>query len=137
MAGIALHLDGVGGAVELGTSTGSHWIQSVRILVRPTSTNSPAEVETWGPRTIRAAESAEAFGGPCARAYAMAVTSPVDELRPTDWSQAVEQLAWNDGAGRLICVSAGNAQVSVPLVEGHPRSRSRRRSRTQRRRGMR
>jgi len=122
MAGIALHLDGVGGAVESGTSTGSHWIQSVRILVRPTSTNSPAAIQTWGPRTIRATESAEAFDGPCARAYAMAVTSPVGELRPTDWSQAVEQLAWNDGAGRLICVSAGNAEVSVPLVEGHPRS---------------
>lgn len=120
MAGVALHLDHVGLAIESGSSEAAHWIQSVRILVRPNQNIGSAEIQTWGPRTIKAAESAEAHEGPRARAFAMAVTSPVDELRPTDWSQALEQLAWNEGRGRLICVSAGNAEVSTALVEGHP-----------------
>lgn len=123
MAGIALFLDGVGAAVEAGSSQASHWLQSVRILERPTQSNSSAEIQTWGARTIKAAENAEALEGPSARAFAMAVTSPVEELRPTDWSQAVEQLAWNQGQGRLICISAGKSDHgSVDLIRGYPKA---------------
>jgi hypothetical protein len=52
----------------------------------------------------------------------MAVTAPLaDPLSGTQWSQAVDQLAYNDGNGRLFCVSIGNADVAdAAVVHGYP-----------------
>jgi hypothetical protein len=41
------------------------------------------------------------------------------EHEPTSWSSALDRLAWNDGAGRLIVVSAGNTDPS-PGRENYP-----------------
>jgi hypothetical protein len=48
--------------------------------------------------------------------------APLDGLVPTLWSHAIDQLAYRDGHGRLMIVSAGNARYGqwLPLAEQHP-----------------
>jgi len=110
MAGIALHLDGVGDALAAGTSTAEHWIQSVKM--KAATASGSAESATWAP-TMKAAvlDAEQVDHGP--RVFVSSVTAACAPLTPTDWSQVCEQLAWNDGRGRLICVSAGNADSAV------------------------
>lgn len=51
----------------------------------------------------------------------MAVTAEIDPLVPTSWSQAIDQLAYHEGNGRVICVAAGNADCNdVNLLNGYP-----------------
>ncbi|MCB9595900.1 MAG: S8 family peptidase [Sandaracinaceae bacterium] len=121
MAGIALHLDAVGDAVEAGVSAAPHWLQSVKINTSESNTGDEAARATWAPMTIEAVEHAEAEQEPTAHVFAMAITAGMEKLEPTDWSQAIEQLGWNDGKGRLICISAGNADSDdADLIRDYP-----------------
>jgi hypothetical protein len=36
------------------------------------------------------------------------------------WSHAIDRLAFNDGRGRLLCVAAGNAEITPSLLAGYP-----------------
>ncbi|NOY91361.1 MAG: S8 family peptidase [Deltaproteobacteria bacterium] len=121
MAGIALHLDRVGDAVEGGVSAAPHWLQSVKIYTNESGTkNAPARA-AWAPMTIEAVEHAEASQEPTAQVFAMAITARMENLEPTDWSQAIEQLGWNEGRGRLICISAGRADShDADLIRNYP-----------------
>ncbi len=121
MSGIALHLDGVGDAIQLGASTASHWLQSVKINTSESDTGDEAARATWAPMTIAAVGHAEAKQEPSAHVFAMAITAGMEKLEPTDWSQAIEQLGWNEGRGRLICISAGNADSDdANLIRDYP-----------------
>lgn len=121
MSGVALHGDTVGDAVANGSSHPSHWLQSVKIFT-PGSTSSDASARAiWPPMTVEAIAKAEAHPGSHRRVFTMAVTAEIEPLVPTTWSQAVDQLAYNDGEGRLICVSAGNAESDdIRLLAGYP-----------------
>lgn len=128
MAGLALYRD-LGAAIERGSASAPHWLQSGRLLVEPgLGTASDENYEKWPVLTqeaIRAAEAADP--GPRDRVFALAVTRsmqdpPLDGLVPTLWSHAVDQLAFGEGIGRLIIVSAGNARYAqwLALAEQHP-----------------
>jgi hypothetical protein len=128
MAGIALLRD-VGAAIERGGAAASHWLQSSRLLVKPGhGTASDENYEKWPVLTEGAIRSAEEGDPqPRNRAFVLAVTrsmqeSPLDGLVSTLWSQAVDQLAFREGSGRLMIVSAGNARDGqwLALAEQHP-----------------
>jgi hypothetical protein len=128
MAGLALFRD-LGAAIESGQADATHWLQSSRLLVQPgRGTASDENYEKWPILTERAVRSAEdADPRPRDRVFVLAVTRtmqepPLDGLLPTLWSQAVDQLAYHDGHGRLIIVSAGNARDGqwLRLAEQHP-----------------
>lgn len=128
MAGLALYRD-VGAAIERGGAEAPHWLQSSRLLIQPGyGTAADENYEKWPVLTDRAVRSAEeADPRPRNRAFVLAVTRsmqdpPLDGLVPTLWSQAVDQLAFREGQGRLIVVSAGNAREAqwLALAEQHP-----------------
>ncbi|MGK4008411.1 S8 family peptidase [Sorangium sp. So ce1036] len=111
MAGVALHSD-VGAIVDAGSTTASHWLQSVKILVTPEEGTASEENRHLWPRitedAIKLAEQVDSF--PRQRVFALAVTRPIKPVEPTLWSHALDQLAYGEGRGRLLCVSAGNAR---------------------------
>jgi hypothetical protein len=128
MAGLALYRD-LGAAIECGRADAPHWLQSSRILVAPGyGTGADDNYEKWPVLTERAVRSAEdADARPRNRAFVLAVTRsmqdpPLDGIAPTLWSQAVDQLGFREGLGRLIIVSAGNARDTewLKLAELYP-----------------
>ncbi len=122
MAGVALHED-VGGSIERNSANATHWIESVKLLTSPqTGTAADDRMALWPVLTQRAIDVAET-NGPRRRVFTMAVTAPLEDgSRATSWSHGVDQFAFNDGAGRLICVSIGSCDDGLdPLfVEGYP-----------------
>lgn len=128
MAGLALHHD-LGASIEVGQADATHWLQSSRLLVAPGyGTAHDDNYERWPVLTERAVRSAEdADPGSRNRAFLLAVTRsmqdpPLDGIAPTLWSQAVDQLAFGEGRGRLMIVSAGNARDRewLKLAQMHP-----------------
>lgn len=121
MAGCATY-DDLGSAIDEGRGAASHWLQSVKLLRTPRE-GAAAEAQRpyWPRQTEAAVSAAEGEGGSRPRCFALAVTSEVNDLAPTFWSHAIDQLAFNDGGGRLLVVSAGNADIGdVQLVETYP-----------------
>jgi hypothetical protein len=128
MAGVALYPD-LGAALERGGAGARHWLQSSRLVVNPgTGTASEENYEKWPILTLGAVRSAE-NADPRARnrAFVLAVTrsmqdSQLEKLGPTLWSHAIDQIAYHDGRGRLLLVSAGNARMEqwLVLAEGYP-----------------
>jgi len=128
MAGLALYRD-VGAAIERGSAEAPHWLQSSRLLIAPGyGTSSDENYEKWPVLTERAVRSAEEADARVRnRAFVLAITRtmqdpPLDGIAPTLWSQAVDQLAFREGHGRLMIVSAGNARYEqwLALAEQHP-----------------
>lgn len=128
MAGLALYRD-VGAAIERGNAEAPHWVQSSRLLIAPGyGTASDENYEKWPVLTDRAIRSAEeADAGVRNRVFVLAITRtmqdpPLEGIAPTLWSQAVDQLAFREGEGRLLIVSAGNARDDqwLTLAELHP-----------------
>lgn len=128
MAGLALHRD-LGAIIERGRGEATHWLQSSRLLIAPGyGTAADDNYEKWPVLTERAVRSAEdADARPRKRAFVLAVTRsmqdpPLDGIAPTLWSQAVDQLAFREGLGRLMIVSAGNARDTewLKLAELYP-----------------
>ncbi len=128
MAGLALYAD-LGASIEQGAHVATHWLQGSRLLVRPHGgTASDASHEKWPVLTqgaVRAAEDADPQ--PRNRVFTMAVTRtmqdpPFTEPVPTLWSHAVDVVAFGEGQGRLLVVSAGNARESqwLALAEQYP-----------------
>jgi len=128
MAGLALYRD-LGAAIEHGSAQPTHWLQSSRLLIAPgLGLASDENYEKWPVLTegaIRAAEDADPR--PRDRVFVLAVTrtmqdAPLEGLVPTLWSHAVDQLAFREGHGRLLVVSAGNARYAqwLALAEQHP-----------------
>ena len=122
MAGLSLYRD-LGSAVARGEFVAPHWLQSSRLLVAPgLGTASDENYEVWPVLTLGAVRSAEeADSLPRDRVFAMAVTRsmqepPLEGLEPTLWSHAIDQIAFHDGNGRLMIVSAGNARYDQWLV---------------------
>jgi hypothetical protein len=121
MAGIAAFND-VGRVVTDGETAASHWLESARILVRSRVGTATADhAEFWPVISENAVTATEATGAR-KRVYALAVTAGMDEPgRATSWSDSVDRLAYNAGAGRLITVSIGNADyTSVDLLNDYP-----------------
>lgn len=120
MAGTVVYAD-LGRAVDEGGATASHWLQSVKLLRTPQQGAAhESQRPYWPAQTESAVAAAEGQGGTRPRCFALAVTSDSNDLAPTFWSHAVDLLAFNDGAGRLIVVSAGNADFDVPLIDAYP-----------------
>jgi hypothetical protein len=122
MAGVALHGSKVGDIVAAGTSKAAHWLQSIKISTSESNSGDASARATWAPMTIAAVEQAEASApNVVRRVFAMAITADMNPLVPTNWSQAVEQIAYNDGRGRVFCISAGNADSGdVRIIAGYP-----------------
>ncbi len=128
MAGLALYRD-VGAAIERGSAEAPHWLQSSRLLIAPGyGTSSDENYEKWPLLTVKAVEAAEmADDRERNRAFVLAITRtmqepPLDGIAPTLWSQSVDQIAFSQGRGRLMIVSAGNARYEqwLALAEQHP-----------------
>ena len=128
MAGLALFID-LGAAIERGKLDAPHWLQSSRLLTAPgIGTAADENYDKWPVLTLAAVESAEdADPRPRDRVFALAITRsmqdpPLDGFMPTLWSHAVDQIAYREGHGRLMVVSAGNARYEqwLALAEQHP-----------------
>lgn len=128
MAGLALYRD-VGAAIERRRYEAPHWLQSSRLLVAPgQGLSSDENYEKWPLLTEQAVVAAEkADQRKRKRAFVLAITRtmqepPLDGIAPTLWSQAVDQIAFSKGAGRLMIVAAGNARYEqwIALAEQHP-----------------
>lgn len=128
MAGLALYRD-LGAAIERGSADANHWLQSSRLLIKPGyGTSSDENYEKWPILTERAVCAAEeADSRTRHRVFVLAVTrsmqeAPLDGIAPTLWSQALDQLSFNKGQGRLMIVSAGNARDAqwLALAEQYP-----------------
>lgn len=128
MAGLALYRD-VGAAIERGSHEAPHWLQSSRLLVAPgQGLSSDENYEKWPLLTEQAVHAAEkADQRSRNRAFVLAITRtmqdpPLDGIAPTLWSQAVDQIVFSKGTGRLMIVSAGNARYELwlALAEQHP-----------------
>lgn len=128
MAGLALYRD-LGAAIELGSHQATHWLQSSRLIITPgRGLSSDENYQKWPVLTeqaVRAAEQADPRAR--GRAFVLAITRtmqdpPLDGIAPTLWSQAIDQIAFNRHAGRLMIVSAGNArdQQWLTLAEQYP-----------------
>lgn len=123
MAGVILY-DDLGAALAIGGGHAPFWLQSVRVMVEPgEGTSSDENYEKWPVLTMAAIRSIEeADPVERRRAYALAITRsmqepPLDEFEaPTLWSQAIDQLAYGGGHGRLIITSAGNARPTQWLA---------------------
>lgn len=128
MAGIALYGDTVGRALEQGAATADHWIQGARLLEKEHRGTASAEnSEHWPVLTRGAVMSAEQVEERRRnRAFVLAITRSMQDmplvLGPTLWSQAVDQLCYDDGGGRLLAVSAGNARAEqlLALAQQYP-----------------
>lgn len=129
MAGIALYRD-LGAALERGSAEAPHWLLSGRLIVEPgRGLSSDENHEKWPVLTTHAVYAAEHVDPRPGRgrAFVLAITRsmqspPLDGIAPTLWSHAVDQLAFRDGHGRLMIVSAGNARYEqwLALAEQHP-----------------
>lgn len=110
MAGAALYAGELAESLSRMERPASHWIQSVRVLVRPREGTASVENREYWPRfTWDAVLEAEKVDPRARRrAFVLAVTYPLDPLTPSTYSQAVDQIAFHDGKGRLLFVSAGN-----------------------------
>lgn len=121
MAGVALY-DDVGRVVEDNGGVADHWVESVKILDGPGQGSAADEnFPIWPVITKQAVEIVETDVRQ--RVFAMSVTAPTeDPEEATTWSQAVDQLAFNGGRGRLICVSIGNckAEDEMLLAQNYP-----------------
>lgn len=116
MAGVATYSD-IGSIIEQRNAKLTHWLQSTKIVAVPHKGLSSGEnYEKWPILTSNAITSAENEDRVDRnRVYVMAVTGSMDgvpdkSFGQTLWSQSIDQLSYNDGQGRLIIVSAGNAQ---------------------------
>jgi hypothetical protein len=114
MAGICLYPD-VGAVVESGSASPGHWLQSVRFVVeegKGTAEDTDQNRRLWPKMTQDAVTSAE-IADPTSynRVFALAVSRRMKTSKPiyTRWSQALNQLAYREGKGRLIAVCVGNA----------------------------
>lgn len=124
MAGVALYED-LGAVVERNAGALPHWLQSVKVLRRDGEGPATEEQSALWPLVTQdavALAEEEARGPDRRRVFALAVTAPHPSApEATIWSNALGQLAYNDGQGRLICVSTGNADVNDPvLAQGYP-----------------
>lgn len=72
----------------------------------------------WANRTVEAVEAAEATAE--ITVHLLCLSSGARPISPrTSWSFAADQLAYNDGAGRLICIAAGNV-TPEPDPDAYP-----------------
>lgn len=119
--GVCLYED-IGTEVTRGQTSHSHWIQSVKVLRMPGQGSASDEGRPFWPETTEKAVEAAEGVGPASRVFSMSITAPHDKPgTPTFWSHAVDQLAFNEGNGRLLCVSAGNADATdLALLAGYP-----------------
>lgn len=89
----------------------THKLCSVKILPPPIHGETPKEL--WGDVTAQGIYTAEIQNPQMILLYCMAVTSKddVERGRPSSWSGAVDNLAYNEGENqRMIIVSAGNVR---------------------------
>lgn len=128
-AGVVLYED-IGALVEQNEASAGHWLQSVKVLRREGDGTAADAFRAFWPLVtqdaVRVAEEQAAAAGGAVSArhqiFAMAVTAPHDDPpSATLWSNALGQLAYNDGRGRLFCVSIGNSDVNdTALAQGYP-----------------
>jgi len=121
MSGVALYQD-LGRSFDERRVRFDHWLQSIKVWQGDGRAEEREEGrQFWPAITASAVEIADSYDER-PRVYAMAVTADLDDSEhATSWSQAVDQLAYNGGAGRLIAISIGNADVTLPaLVAGYP-----------------
>lgn len=125
MAGVALFEEALAPGIEAGRLRAPHWLQSVRILQEEGKGTASDEFwYLWPELTREGVERAEEDDPDPARprSFVLAVTRRSAPEGPTLWSQAVDQLAFNDRRGRLVCVSAGNPSDArwVTLAKDYP-----------------
>ena len=122
MAGIAL-FDDLASALQSGNHEASHWLESARILVAADIGTARESYRHLWPKITEDAVIALDEIASSQRIHVMAVTA--EALRPGEpsyWSDAVDQLCYNEGVGRLFIVSAGNADyvADTSLLDDFP-----------------
>lgn len=113
MAGIAAYRDLAPAGAAAGV-TADAWLVSVRLLETDADRHGGDEDRgvLWSARTALAVDEALAPGRAVVHNLSIGAAPPTPHRR-TAWSVAVDELAWNDGHGRLFVVAAGNVDPSA------------------------
>lgn len=117
MAGVAVYSNLADG-IAIGSVQADAWLASVRLLDSENESGGDPEREPlWAARTEESVAAAEdiADGLTVLHNVSIGADNPAAAraLDRTSWSVSADRLAWNDGAGRLIVVAAGNSETIV------------------------
>jgi hypothetical protein len=117
MAGVAAYSRLAEGMVS-GRLVPDAWLVSVRLLEsKEDAGGDPAREPLWAARTENSVATAEALASQRTVIHNMSLGADNTALGRTDrtaWSVAVDVLAWNSAAGRLLVISAGN---TAPITD--------------------
>lgn len=89
----------------------------MRLIPTPSSSPQDDAPDLWAARTENSVTEAEAHGDGTTVIHSLSVGADNPSALRTAWSIGVDQLAWNDGAGRLIVVAAGNVPVERMAID--------------------
>ena len=118
MAGMSAYGDLSQALATASPITLRHRLESVKILPRPPQQNAP---NLWGYITSQAISRAEIQAPLRKRTICLAITADDtrDRGRPSSWSSMLDQLAFSQGAERLILLSAGNTTGTLQEAADH------------------
>lgn len=118
MAGVAGYSD-LGGQLGSGSSPAMrNRLQNVRVMEAGTAPAS--DLPLWPERMVDAIAEAEQDPAP-RRIFNLSIGAvPANPGDRTAWGASVDALAYNAGAGRLICVAAGNVKPPAAIAPTYP-----------------
>lgn len=121
MAGIALWADLADKLVD-GVLEATHWLDSAKILNQSGVGSASEDQRLYWPAITQVAVAGIEQTMKPRRVFTLATTASFEDgPRPTSWSHSLDQLAFNDGTGRLFVVATGNADFTDQrLIDGYP-----------------
>ncbi|MBY0314554.1 MAG: S8 family peptidase, partial [Bdellovibrionales bacterium] len=113
MVGVALHDEAVSSIARSGgAQKHTHWVESIKLFTGDASRlASRSNAPFWPNMTQQAVELSQEKGRKSERkAFVLAVTANnIEPGSATSWSLSLDELAFNEGKGRLFFVSIGNS----------------------------
>jgi hypothetical protein len=94
-----------------------NYLAGIRLIPTPTHGPHDDDPELWAERTEEAVAVAEELAAGRRVVHSISVGAENPRAIRTAWSVAVDQLAWNKGAGRLLVVAAGNVPATMLAVD--------------------
>lgn len=121
VAGLAAYRN-LAGHLAAGTLVADAWLVSIRLL--EIDADQPGGDEErgvlWAARSELAVQQAEALAGGRPIVFNISLGAPNPGSMRTAWSIALDELAWNAGAGRLVVVAGGNVDPDIVFRPDFP-----------------
>lgn len=119
MAGLAIFGEDISRIIEEGGNYLTNQLESVRVFTNRYSETASFKGRGFWPRMIEDAVTHVEVNGvnTTARVFNLAITATnTFPGSATSWSLSLDQLSYNEGKGRLFCVSIGNADIFTKTV---------------------